>query len=55
MDLWMKKTLLWQKKTEILFSCKGGAYLKLLVIMLAFMKERESSNCMISFISRLNH
>ena len=28
------------KETEILFSCKGGAYLKLLVIMLAFMKEK---------------
>lgn len=28
------------KETEILFSCKGGAYLKLLVTMLAFMKEK---------------
>lgn len=39
MDLWMKRFSS-AKETEILFSGKGGAYLKLLVTMLAFMKEK---------------
>ncbi len=43
------------KVTDILYSCRGGAYLKLLIILLAFMKEAGEFADYSKFYNQMKH